>query len=320
VVVHWQLVGFSKAYGTKWAVSDLHFDLHGGHCLALLGPNGSGKSTTLRTLVTLQKPDSGQFLHRSNDFFQRPEELRPLLGYLAQEVALDKTLTAEETMRFHAGLHHLPWREAAPRAQNLLSLLDLSAVAHARVGTFSGGMKRRLDLALALLHQPRLLVLDEPSAGLDIQARELVWSLLRDQLKTGCAILLASHDFQEIDALAHSAVVLKEGHVVARGETGQLRASLGATVARLAEAEFMQEDALLQLEAIANRHFPSARTLCDQDLFLALPDCPSLVEAHREISAAFTSAGRKLSALQLRSPTLEDVYRFALGGLHAPSA
>ena len=148
----WKVEQLIKRYEDRCVVDQLHFDLEQGQCLALLGRNGAGKSTTIRMLTSLLQSDQGAFLYEGVNLFGQTKRLRQLVGYVSQELALDKTLTAVEFMKFHAGLYHLRWREVRERAAQLLDAVSLSAVINDRIQTYSGGMKRRLDLAAALLN------------------------------------------------------------------------------------------------------------------------------------------------------------------------
>ena len=299
------------------AVDNLNFAIEPGAGLALLGPNGSGKSTTIRTIVTLQKADSGRFLCTDWDTFEQPARLRDILGYVSQELALDKTLTGLETLRFQAGLRHLAWSSCQARALELLSKLDLESVKNQRVGTYSGGMKRRLDLACALISSPQLLVLDEPSAGLDIQGRELVWSLIRHFKANGGCLILASHDFQEVDALADQVLVMDKGQTKQHGPVSQLKANLAKAVVRLKTREFMDQAEMERIRQVLDHELGAPAGLAeDQDYFVLFHQDESFHKLQDRVYQAFEKAKVPLFSLQVQQPSLEDVYRFAIGGIH----
>lgn len=206
-----------KRYGQTEAVKDISFAVKSGEIFGLLGPNGSGKTTTIRCLCTLAKPDAGKIEVGGVNALKDPKAARRRLGYVAQEVALDKMLTGRELLELQAALYHLPPKRARDRIEELLTLLGLQDYANQQTGTYSGGIKKRLDLAAGLLHQPEVLVLDEPTVGLDIQSRFIVWDFLRKLRTAGTTVLITSHYLEEIDALADRLAIIDNGLVIAEG-------------------------------------------------------------------------------------------------------
>ena len=180
-----ELKDLIKSYGSIQALNGLNMNIPKGTLFGLLGPNGSGKSTTLRILCTLISPDSGQVNIGGINALENPREVRNKLGYVAQEVALDKILTGRELLRLQGDLYHLPSKERNLQIEKLITRLEMNDWIDRRCGSYSGGMKRRLDLASGLLHQPELLVLDEPTVGLDIESRNIIWSLLESLRTSG---------------------------------------------------------------------------------------------------------------------------------------
>ena len=203
-----------KRYGAIEAVKDISFSVQPGEIFGLLGPNGAGKTTTIRCLCTLAKPDSGTLEVEGVSVIEQPKLARRLLGYVAQEVALDKILTGRELLQLQASLYHLSPNQSKERIQLLLELLKLSDYAEQKTGTYSGGLRKRLDLAAGLLHQPAVLVLDEPSVGLDIESRFILWDFLRQLRDAGTTVLITSHYLEEIDALADRLVIIDQGKAV----------------------------------------------------------------------------------------------------------
>jgi ABC-2 type transport system ATP-binding protein len=185
--------GLQKRYGDVQAVKDVSLKIQPGEIFGLLGPNGSGKTTTIRCLCTLTLPDAGKLEVSGLSVLNQPKQVRERLGYIAQEVALDKVLTGRELLELQAAIYHLPAKLAQVRIPEMLSLLELDEWADKKTGTYSGGLKKRLDLAAGLLHQPDVLVLDEPTVGLDIESRTAVWQFLRQLKAAGTTILLTSH-------------------------------------------------------------------------------------------------------------------------------
>jgi len=174
-----------KSYGGQPAVVDLSLTVEPGQIFGLLGPNGAGKTTTMRCLATLERPDGGELRVCGLSVTEYPREVRACLGYVAQEVAQDKMLTGQELLELHSDLYHLPKAEGRERVRRILELVELTDRAQDLIKGYSGGMKKRLDIACGLLHNPKVLLLDEPTVGLDIQTRLKVWSFLKTTRKRG---------------------------------------------------------------------------------------------------------------------------------------
>lgn len=304
-----------KRYKDVEALSGLSFSLAPGKALALLGPNGAGKSTAIKILTTLVRPDAGKITWAGRDLRNDPAALRDLVGYVSQELAMDKVLTAVEFMRFTAGLLHLPWRVHRDRALALIDQLGLGEAKDRRVGEYSGGMKRRLDLAAALLHNPKVLILDEPTTGLDIEARELIWRLIEQFKADGGAVILASHDFQEVQHLADHVLILEQGKVGAQGGPEALKQALGRWIVRFSSHEFMDAAALSAAKAVFAEQ-AGYRVLEQEErcLALACSNDADMGAVHEHVFATATRAGLPVFSLNIQHPNLEDVYRFSLRG------
>lgn len=227
-----------KRYGSVEAVKDISFQVEPGEIFGLLGPNGAGKTTTIRCLCTLTTPDAGKVEVSGISAIAQPRLARQRLGYVAQEVALDKVLTGRELLQLQAALYHLPNAAAKKRIEEVISLLGLEEYADKKTGTYSGGLKRRIDLAAGLLHQPDVLVLDEPTVGLDIESRFVVWDLLRKLREAGTTVLITSHYLEEIDALANRVAIIDRGVVIAEGTPSQLKDQVGGDRITLRIREF----------------------------------------------------------------------------------
>lgn len=216
-----------KAYDEVQALHDVSFSVDAAQIVSLLGPNGAGKSTLIRCISTLDTLDSGNISICSHDVATSPSNARQQFGYAGQDSALDKVLTGHEFMRFQAGLVHLKKNEILPKVDELLERFKLTAAAHRAIETYSGGMKRRLDLAASLMHNPALLILDEPSSGLDYESRRELWKLLLELKQDGTAILLATHDFEEAGVLSDKAVLMSQGELCGFAAPTTLTAELG---------------------------------------------------------------------------------------------
>jgi len=227
-----------KSYGNVVAVQDVSFQVQPGEIFGLLGPNGAGKTTTLRALCTLTTPDTGKIEVSGISVLNNPKLARQKLGYVAQEVALDKVLTGRELLQLQAALYHLPGAVIKQRINTILDLLGLQEYADKKTGTYSGGLRKRLDLAAGLLHAPDVLVLDEPTVGLDIESRVVVWEFLRQLRAGGTTVVITSHYLEEVDALADRVAIIDRGLVIANGTPSQLKDQVGGDRITLRIREF----------------------------------------------------------------------------------
>ena len=308
-----ELRELSKAYGDVTALAGLDLDVPDGCLYGLLGPNGAGKTTTLRILATLLSPDAGRVCIDGIDALQNPRAVRQRLGYVAQEVAIDKILTGRELLQLQGDLFHLsrPLRDA--RIDDLIDRLAMQGWIDRRCGTYSGGMRRRLDLAAGLLHRPKLLVLDEPTVGLDIESRAAIWDLLRQLVREGTGVLLSSHYLEEVEALADRMAIIDAGRVIAEGTPEGLKQRLGGDRVTLRIREFSDAveaervSALLQpLDGVQQVVVNRAQ---GYSLNLVIDGDP-VVETMRRCLA---SEGLPVFALAQSRPSLDDVYLQATG-------
>ncbi len=304
-----------KRYGEVVALRGVALEVGAGEALALLGPNGAGKSTLIRCLTTLLLPDAGAFEIAGTDAVAAPAAARRHFGYAGQESALDKVLTGAEMLRFQAGLTHLTMHEGRERARELLRRFGLEDAAGRAVETYSGGMRRRLDLACALMHRPRVLILDEPSSGLDYEARRGLWAILAELKREGVAILLATHDFEEAETAADRCVLLARGRVVGSGAPQDLRAALGSWVLTAALAEHPRpgdRERLAELfAALPGTPIPPAPS--SAEFAQAVPHASGDLSWPEVLRAEAARCGLALAALGQRQPTLQDAYLAATG-------
>jgi ABC-2 type transport system ATP-binding protein len=222
--------GLVKRFGSFEAVSGVSFRVPEGKVLGLLGPNGAGKTTVVRMLTTLARPDAGDARVLGVDVRRSPQGVREIIGLAGQYAAVDENLTGRENLRLVGRLTHLPAGEIATRADALLERFELAEAADRVVRTYSGGMRRRLDLAGALVHEPPVLFLDEPTTGLDPQGRNGLWDVIDDLVDGGTTVLLTTQYLEEADHLADDIVVIDRGAVIAQGTAAELKATLGATI------------------------------------------------------------------------------------------
>jgi ABC-2 type transport system ATP-binding protein len=220
--------GIRKAFRGKTVLDGVDLAVPAGRIAALLGPNGAGKTTLIRILATLIRPDAGSATVAGHDLLADPRGVRRSISLTGQYAAVDDMLTGEENLRMMARLRHLPARAARDRAAELLATFELADARRRLVKTYSGGMRRRLDLAVSLVARPELLVLDEPTAGLDPRSRERLWSAVKGLADDGVTVLLTTQYLAEAEQLADQVAVLHQGRIVAEGTAGQLKAGLGA--------------------------------------------------------------------------------------------
>jgi daunorubicin resistance ABC transporter ATP-binding subunit len=294
--------GLVKRFGKVMALDGVDLTVPAGTVLGLLGPNGAGKTTAVRILATTLTPDAGEARVLGFDVVRQPEEVRARIGLAGQNAAVDDNLTGRENLLLIGTLTHLPRRSLRPRAQELLEGFGLVDAADRLVRTYSGGMRRRLDLAAALVHRPPVLFLDEPTTGLDPVSRGDLWTTVRELVAQGTTVLLTTQYLEEADQLADRIVVIDRGRAIADGTAAELKARLGATVVELqmgapAEAaavrealaplelgELVQDGAIVRLSA---RNSPRA-----------------LMEAFRALDAL----GLEPARLTVREPSLDDVF------------
>ena len=295
------------------ALNDLSLQVPAGSLYGLLGPNGAGKTTALRILCTLLAPDSGTVRVAGLDALADPRGVRRLLGYVAQEVAIDKILTGRELLQLQGDLYHLPRHQRDRRISELIELMGMGDWIDRRCGGYSGGMRRRLDLAAGLLHSPQVLVLDEPTVGLDIESRAAIWQVLRQLRDGGTTVLLSSHYLEEVDALADHLAIIESGTVIAEGAPSSLKAALGGDRLTLRVREFSDASEAATVQALL-RDCPGVRQVVvnqaqGYSLNLVIEN-DGVVEQLRQQLA---TADLPVFALAQSRPSLDDVYLQATG-------
>jgi ABC-2 type transport system ATP-binding protein len=223
----------TKSFGSLRVLTGLDLAVEEGTVFALLGPNGAGKTTTVRILSTLLKADSGDVRVAGFDVARDPDEVRRALSLTGQYAAVDEVLTARENLRLMARLRHLPRATRRPRVDELIERFGLAEAADRRVASYSGGMKRRLDLAMSLVSEPTVVVLDEPTTGLDPRSRRDVWDAVSELARGGATVLLTTQYLEEADVLADRIAVIDHGRVVAEGSADELKARFGSETVEL---------------------------------------------------------------------------------------
>lgn len=303
-----------KTYGSTVAVEDVSFEVQPGEIFGLLGPNGAGKTTTIRCLCTLSKPDRGELTIGGLSVLKDPRGVRRKLGYVAQAVALDKVLTGRELLALHAALYHLPKPIAQERTERLILALGLTDHIDKKTGGYSGGLQRRLDLAAGLLHRPEVLILDEPTVGLDIESRVVVWDFLRQLRASGTTVLLTSHYLEEVDALADRVAIIDRGRTIALGTPGELKDKLGGDRITLRIREFTAIDEARSTQALLEA-LPPVQTVIvngNQGNSLNLVVTPG-DDVLGQVRSALKAANLPIFSIAQSRPSLDDVYLAATG-------
>jgi ABC-2 type transport system ATP-binding protein len=307
--------GLTKRYGAAHALRGLDLTVGEGTILGVLGPNGAGKTTTVRILATLLRPDAGHAAVAGFDVVRQPEEVRARIGLTGQYAALDEYLSGRENLEMMGRLYHLPARQARRRAAELLERFELTDAAARLVKTYSGGKRRRLDLAVSLLVAPPILFLDEPTTGLDPRSRLAVWAIARELVAGGTTLLLTTQYLEEADQLASHIAVVDRGRVIAEGTADALKAQVGGERLDLAVAP--GGDLAAATRTLASYGAGEVRTDPDRrTLTVPVRDGARLLAA---IVRALDKAGVPVDDLSLRRPTLDDVF-LALTGHAAETA
>ena len=300
--------GLRKSYGNDLVLDGIDLTVAGGTVFALLGPNGAGKTTMVEILSTLLPADAGEVTIGGYDLVRETAAIRRLIGVTGQYSAVDDLFTGEENLLLMADLHHLPKRDGRRRAAELLERFDLVEAARKPSATYSGGMRRRLDLAMTLMGDPRLVFLDEPTTGLDPRSRRTMWQIVRDLVAGGVTIFLTTQALDEADELADHIAVLDRGRIVAEGTPDELKRRIpgGHVSLRFADAAGY-ESAVRLLDA---------RSRDDETLTLQVPSNGD-VRTLRDLLTRLDGAAVEVDALSIHTPDLDDVF-FAVTG-HASS-
>jgi len=294
----------SKPAKTQIAALDgLSLEVHPGEIFGLLGPNGAGKSTTVGVMTTRVRPTSGKAWIGEHDVWQEPAVIKRLIGVVPQRPNLDFSLTAREILTFHAAYFGIGSRERSERADLLLEKFKLADRANQMVRGFSGGMMQRLSIARAMMHNPEVLFLDEPSAGLDPQTRILLWEIIREYNQAGKTILLTTHYMEEADALCHRLTIIDHGRILALGTPPELKASIpGGYLLRLRFGN-QTADLLQRLQSLAGVREVKAADGTGADVYADRGG--SLIP---EIAAVAVSIGAELSDVHISEPSLENLF------------
>jgi ABC-2 type transport system ATP-binding protein len=296
-----EVEGLERAFGEVLAVQGIDLAVDEGEIYGFLGPNGAGKTTTVRMLTTLLLPTGGRASVAGHDVRKEARAVRTSIGVALQEAALDPLMTGRELIRLQATLQGLPGNEGKRRADDLLERVDLVDAADRRVGTYSGGMQRRLDLAAALVHEPRVLFLDEPTTGLDPVSRKTIWEEVRALNDEGTTVFLTTQYLEEADQLADNVGIIDSGRIVAEGTPESLKTQIGNPHIQLQLAEGSVAEAEEVCARVGKLLPPVDGKTVLVEVENGAADIPRVVRALDE-------AGIAVESLELVRPTLDDVF------------
>ncbi|NDH96295.1 MAG: ATP-binding cassette domain-containing protein [Actinobacteria bacterium] len=302
VVAH----GLVRRFGDLTAVDGIDLNVGEGEIFGFLGPNGAGKSTTVRMLVTLLKPSAGSASVAGFDVASQPNEVRRRIGVALQDAAIDPLMTGNESLRLQAVMQGLGGRPGQQRAGELLERVGLTEAGDRRVGTYSGGMRRRLDLALALIHKPSVLFLDEPTTGLDPTSRQAVWEEVRSLNDEGTTVFLTTQYLEEADQLAARIAIIDGGTIVREGDPAALKEAVGDPTLRLEVADPARQEAARGILA----GFGGERPARTGRIAIGLRGGTGSLAA---VIRALDEAGITVGHVEVDSPSLDDVFADATG-------
>lgn len=302
--------GLTKRFGKTQALDGLNFVGHEGQVLGVLGPNGAGKTTAVRILSTLMQADSGRASVLGHDVSREPNKVRSVIGLTGQYAAVDEFLTGWENLEMMGRLFRMGRKEARARADELLERFDLTEAGKRPVKTYSGGMRRRLDISASLVAKPKVLFLDEPTTGLDPRSRIAMWSVISELVADGTTMLLTTQYLEEADRLADNIVVIDHGRVIAEGTASELKASVGGERLELTVSDKSQ---LPAASATVRKVVEVDPTTDEGSSTLRAPvkGAAMLVDVVRELDMA----GIGISDIAIHRPTLDDVF-MSLTGEH----
>jgi ABC-2 type transport system ATP-binding protein len=291
----------TKKFGSLVAVDKLNFAVQPGEVFGLLGPNGAGKTTTLSILCTILKPTSGTAIINGFDVTKHPSQVRRSIGIVFQEPSIDDRLTGRENLEMHANLYGVPRSEQRKRIEELLRLVELEDRANSLMKTYSGGMRRRLEIARGLIHHPKVLFLDEPTLGLDPQTREHIWSYITElSNRENITMILTTHYMEEADKLCDRIAIIDYGKIIALDEPGRLKEGLEGDII------FVRTGSVRELsERLSEMEWAKDLKLLEGELKLIVKGGEAIIPRIVEIAAR---SGIHIDSISIREPTLEDVF------------
>lgn len=298
-----QVENLTKTYKEVSAVKEINFELKEGEILGFLGPNGAGKSTTISMISSLLKPSNGDILLNGKSVLKDPQPLRKLLGVVPQDIALYPDLTGYENLLFFGKIYGLRKTELKTRVEEILEVIGLKERAHERLETYSGGMKRRINIGAALLHEPKILIMDEPTVGIDPQSRNHILSTVKDLNAKGMTILYTSHYMEEVELLCDRIYIMDHGSIIASGTKQQLKALVADDNTLTLIVDLAVDQFTKQLE----QHPQVKAVLCEEKTYtVVLKKYESSIL--KEIISIGEASETTIETIQMKTPSLEDVF------------
>lgn len=301
-----EIKGLTKSYKKLKVLEGIDLVVKKGTMLALLGPNGAGKTTTVRILSTLIKPDEGEVLVNGFNVLNEPQEVRRTIGLTGQFAAVDELLTGRENLEMMGRLYHLSKSESRLRTDELLEQFDLKEASERRAKTYSGGMRRRLDLAASLIATPPIIFLDEPTTGLDPRSRILMWEIIEDLMKKGSTILLTTQYLEEADRLADRIAVLDKGKIIAEGSASELKSRVGSERIEITVDSKSNFDKAIKIITGDGLKYD------EEERSISLSTDGSVSEVKRILDVLYDSQ-IGIDSMSVHKPTLDDVFLHLTG-------
>lgn len=303
-----EVVDLSKHYKNKKAVKGVNLYLEKGETVGLLGPNGAGKSTTISLISTLINPTSGDVRLKNESIVKKPEKIRNILGVVPQDIALYMDLTAEENLKFFGRIHRIKKKELQRKVNEILDIIGLKDRKKELVKTFSGGMKRRLNIGVALLHEPELIIMDEPTVGIDPQSRNYILETVkRLNTEKNITVLYTSHYMEEVEYLCDRIYIMDHGEVIAAGTKEEIKAILSAEQSIAMRVDILKGEYLQLLQAL-----PNVKSISVQDPAITLI-VPKKVNILKDIFKLAEETKTNIISVHIETPTLEDVFLHLTG-------
>lgn len=303
-----EVVELTKRFKNKEAVKGINFYMEKGETVGLLGPNGAGKSTTISMISSLVKPSNGDVRLKNESILKQPEKIRNILGVVPQDIALYMDLSARENLEFFGRIHRIQRKDLKRRVDEILEIIGLKDREKDIVKTFSGGMKRRLNIGVALLHEPEIIIMDEPTVGIDPQSRNYILETVKKLNKEkNISVLYTSHYMEEVEYLCDRIYIMDHGEVIAAGTKEEIKSILSAEQSITIQVEILKGEFLQQLENLHN-----VRSISVQDPVVTII-VPKKVNILNDIFKLAEETNTNITSVQIETPSLEDVFLHLTG-------